>query len=182
MAALVAALLVQVSDRTPLTSAVLGTRHANTLAVVCGVVLALAIGNTLGAICGWLVAAHLSPNARDLFVALALLSAGGSALWPVRARAIPDRFGAFGDALVAVGLLGFGDRLQFITAALAMRGDVPALAAIGATIGAIAINVPAVVQGHDAVRRLPRTALRLGAAGLLIVVGMIQAMAALRLI
>lgn len=95
MVALVAALLVQASDRTLLTSAMLGTRFAQKSHCVAGMVLALAIGNGVGAFGGSLLAPYLSPPASDLLVALALLSAGISGLWPVTGRTSPARLGAF---------------------------------------------------------------------------------------
>lgn len=181
MAALVAALLVQASDRTALTSAMLGTRYAGKGGVFAGLALALALSNAAGAVGGSLIAPLLSPQARDLLVALAIVSAGASALWPIKLRALPGRYGGFATALLAVGLLAIGDRTQFVTTALASRTPVPALPAIGATLGALAVNVPAVLLGERKVRRLPLTAIRLGAAGLLLLCGTLQALSALRL-
>lgn len=183
MAALVAALLCQASDRTPWTAAMLGDRFAGKGAVILGTALALALGNALGVVGGMLVAPLLSPNARDLLLAFALLSAGTSALWPIKpARASAGRAGAFLASLIAVGTLGFGDRTQFITAALAARSATPALAAVGATIGALAVDVPAVLLGQRAWRKGPTTALRYAAAALLIVGGAVEGLGALRLI
>lgn len=183
MAALVAALLIQASDRTPWTAASLGDRHAAKGAVIAATVLALALGNAFGVVGGVLVAPLLSPNARDLMLALALFSGGIAAFWPHGpARLREGRFGPFGSSLGAVVRLGFGDRMPFVTAALAARSDTPALAAIGATIGASAVVVPAILLGERAVRRLPTTAVRLVAAAILAASGALQGLAALRLI
>lgn len=183
MAALVAALLTQASDRIPWSGALLGTRFATKGAVIAGVALALALGNALGAVGGMLIAAHLSPNARDLLLALALLSAGGAAAWPIKPpRPRGRRLGGFGSALVTVGILGFGDRTQFIAAALAARSATPELAAVGATIGALAVDVPAILIGERGLRRLPHAAIRIAAAAVLTVAGTIQGLSALRLI
>ncbi|WP_242138513.1 TMEM165/GDT1 family protein [Sphingomonas sp. TREG-RG-20F-R18-01] len=182
MAALVAALLVQASDRTPFTSALLGTRFADKRAVLAGIALAIALGNAAGAIGGWLAAPYVSPDAADLLVAFAVLSAGVAACWPIRSRGVPQRLGAFPAALTAIGLLAIGDRTQCITAALAARSSTPALAAVGATIGAIAVNVPAVFLGERGWGRLPLTPVRRVAAAVLIIVGAIQTLAAMRLI
>ena len=183
MAALVAALLAQASDRTPWTTALLGDRHATKGAVIAATALALALGNALGVVGGMLVAPALSPNARDLLLAVALASGGITAFWPIkRAKDRGWRGGAFVSSLITVGLLGFGDRTQFITAALAARSETPALAAVGATIGALAINVPAILLGERKLRRVPTATLRLIAAALLTVAGVVQGVAALRLI
>lgn len=182
MLALVAALLAQASDRTLLTSAMLGTRFAKKAPVVVGMVLALAIGNAGGAVCGALLTPYLSPSASDLLVALALLSAGISGLWPVAGGGSPARLGAFPAAFVSIGLLALGDRTQFITAALAARSATPVLPAVGAILGAVAINLPAVLLGERWLRRLPRRAIQIGAALVLTLVGAVQALAALALI
>lgn len=184
MAALVAALLTQASDRTPWAVALLGDRFAsNKGTVIAATALAIALGNAIGVAGGMLIAPALSPNARDLLLALALVSGGVTAFWPIK-RAKPNgaRGGTFLVTLMTVGLLGFGDRLQFITAALATRSATPALAAVGATIGALAVIVPAILLGDGKLRRLPTDALRLIAAALLTVAGVVQGLGALRLI
>ncbi|MES2021163.1 MAG: TMEM165/GDT1 family protein [Pseudomonadota bacterium] len=183
MAALVAALLTQVSDRTPWAAAALADRYDNKGVVIAGVALALAFGNALGAIGGMVVAPMLSPNAQGLLLALALLSGGVAGFWPIKPAKVPSwRLGAFGSSFVAVAMLGFGDRMQFITAALAAQATTPAFAAIGATIGSIAVTVPAILLGEKGMRKLPTTALRLVAAAVLMVAGAVQALSALRLI
>ncbi|WP_353205167.1 TMEM165/GDT1 family protein [Sphingomonas sp.] len=183
MAALVAALLTQASDRTPWTAAMLGDRYANKGAVIAATALALAFGNALGVVGGVLIAPMLSPNAQGLLLAVALVSGGISAFWPPKPPKHRDLHGrAFFSSLIAVGLLGFGDRMQFITAALAARSDTPALAAVGATLGALAVTIPAIVLGERKLRRLPTMAIRLSAAAVLSVFGVVQGLAALRLI
>ena len=184
MAALVAALLIQASDRTPWAAAALGDRFADHRgAVIAASALALAIGNALGVVGGMLIAPALSPNAGDLLLAAALVSGGVSAFWPIK-RAKPRgwRGGAFTVSLLTIAMLGFGDRLQFVTAALATRSETPALAAVGATIGALAIVIPAILLGERALRRLPTAAIRLVATALLTVFGAVQGLIALRLI
>jgi Ca2+/H+ antiporter, TMEM165/GDT1 family len=183
MAALVAALLTQASDRTPWTAAALGSRYAGKGAVVAAAALALVFGNALGVVAGVLVRPLLSPNAADLLLALALLSGGVTAFWPIKRPKLTEwKGGAFLSSLVAIGLLGFGDRMQFVTAALAARSTVPPLAAVGAVIGALVIIVPAVLLGERGLRKVPTTALRIGAAALLTIAGAVQGLSALRLI
>lgn len=186
MAALVAALLTQASDRVPWLTAMLGTRWpaSGRAGVIAGTALALAFGNDVAAFGGTIVAAHMSPNARDLLLALALLSAGIGAFWPLKPPRARDgwRTGAFLTALLGVALLGLGDRTQFITAALAARSTTPALAAIGATLGALAVNVPAILLGEAGRRRLPMTAIRVALGIVLTLAGTVQALGALRLI
>jgi putative Ca2+/H+ antiporter (TMEM165/GDT1 family) len=184
MAAFVAALLAQASDRTPWLTAILSDRFAKPGLVVAGTAAALMIGNSIAAIVGAIIGPRIAPNAQMLLLALALLSAGGSALFPIklRDRLSGWRVGAFLTSLLGVAVLGLGDRTQFITAALAARTPAPALAAIGATIGALVVNVPAIIAGEAARRALPLTAIRVSIGVLFLIAGTPLALSALRLI
>ncbi|WP_034157853.1 TMEM165/GDT1 family protein [Sphingomonas sp. ERG5] len=184
MAAFVAALLAQASDRTPWLTAILSTRFARPGAIILATAIALAIGNGVAAIGGMLIGPHMPPNARDLFLALALLSAGGSALFPIKP---PDRLegwriGAFMTSLLGVAILAAGDRTQFITLAISSRSSSPALAAVGATIGALAVNIPAIMMGEAARKRLSIAAIRITIGILFLIVGTILGLGAIRLI
>lgn len=184
MAAFVAALLAQVSGRTPWLAAILATRFAAPVQVILGTALALAIGNALAALGGALLGPQMSPNARDLLLALALLGAGGSALWPLR---MPDRLsrwriGAFPTSLLGVATLAAGDGTQFLTFAIAGRGSSPVLAAIGATLGALAVNIAAILAGEGAREAVPLAALRIAIGGVFLIAGSAMALSALRLI
>jgi len=184
MAAFVAAILAQASDRTPWFTAILSSRFAKPGAVIAGTAIALAAINAIGAIGGAVIGPRITPNAQSLLLALALVSAGGSALVPIKS---PDRrpgwrIGAFMTSLLGVAILGLGDRTQFITAALAARSWTPALAAVGATLGALVVNVPAILAGEDARKTLPLTAIRIAVGAIFIITGSVIGLSALRLI
>jgi putative Ca2+/H+ antiporter (TMEM165/GDT1 family) len=184
MAALVAALVVEATDRTPWLIAILADRFEKRATVVIAAVFALAVGFALVAVGGALVGARLIPEARQLFLAVALLNAGITAFWPIKPpdRLAGWRLGAAATTFFGVFILAFGGRTQFIVMALAERGAEPVLAAIGATIGAIAVVVLAALSGEAARRALPITALRLVTGVVLTVTGVILALGGLRLI
>ena len=189
MAAFVAAILAQASDRTPWLTAILSTRFAQSGsrgpgAVIAGTAISLAVINAIGAIGGAVIGPRITPNAQSLLLALALISAGGSALVPVKR---PDqhsgwRIGAFTTSLLGVAILGLGDRTQFITAALAARSPTPALAAVGATLGALVVNVASIVAGEEARKTLPLTAIRIAIGTVFCITGAVIGLSALRLI
>ncbi|MDB5707956.1 MAG: hypothetical protein JWL96_26 [Sphingomonas bacterium] len=184
MAALVAALLVEATDRTPWLIAILADRFAKRATVILAALFALVINFTVVAIGGALIGARLIPEARQLFLAVALLNAGITAFFPIKA---PDRLtgwrvGAAATSFFGISILAFGGRTQFIVMALAERGAEPMLAAIGATVGAIAVVVPAALSGEAARRALPITALRVATGLALTVIGAFLALGALRLI
>lgn len=185
MAAFVGALLCQASDRTAWLSAILGDRYQKPWMMIAAAAIALAIGNSLGAVAGTLMAPIMSPNARALFLALALLSAGSSALFALKSpdRMAGWRIGAFGTTLVALLAIGVGDRTQFLTAAIAARTPLAApFAAIGATLGSLAVIVPAMLAGERHYQALPHRATRLAIGLVLVLTGIVFGLGALRLI
>lgn len=184
MVAFVAALLTQAGDRTPWLAAILADRYQRPAAVIAGIAIAIAATNALGVAGGMLIAPILTPEARALILAFALGSAGISALWPIKhpGRMEGWRLGAFATSLIGVAAQGVGDRTQFITAALAIRSPLPWFAAIGATIGSLAIIIPAVMAGEAGRRALPMPAIRVGTGIVLILGGIASGLGALRLI
>lgn len=184
MAALVAAALAQIGDRPAWLAAVLADRYRAPGIVIVAGALALAGASAMAAVGGALVAPRLTPEARQLLLALALLLQGIDAV--VRAKP-PERLdgwrlGAFGTALIGLFILFFGDGVQFVVAALAARSPVPALAAIGATLGGIAVLAPAAMLGERAWLRQPLVRARRVIGALFVLAALPIGLGALRLI
>lgn len=184
MAALVAAALAQGADRAPWLAAILADRYRRPGLVIAAAALALAGNYALASVAGAAAAPLLSPNAKLLLLALALLLAAGGMV--LRAKP-PDRLtgwklGGFATSLLGMAILAFGDATQFIAAALAARSPVPWLAAVGATLGALVALVPAAMLGEAAWRALPLRAIRWAGAGVLLVAGAVLGLEAVRLI
>ncbi|RZF65598.1 hypothetical protein EWE75_04675 [Sphingomonas populi] len=184
MAAFVAAMVIEMGDRTPWLAAMLGDRFEKRGVVIVATLLALALGNGIAGVGGGIVAAHLTPNARALLLSLALLSAGLGAFGRLKApeRLAKWRIGAFATSFLGIAILAFGDRTQFATMAFAARSDAPVLAAIGATLGAGIVNAAGVLAGEQMRRQLPIRAIRIGTGVLLCAIGAISGLSALRLI
>ncbi|KQM26728.1 MULTISPECIES: TMEM165/GDT1 family protein [unclassified Sphingomonas] len=180
--ALVAVLLAGVGDRPPLLTAILADRHGS--AATIGGIVAQAIGFVLAAIGGTLVAPYLSPNARSLLLALALLSAGASSLFAARIKDRLDHWRLPGwlTGFLGLGILALGDRGQFLVFALVARTPDPVAGAIGATLAAIALSAAAGTLGERGWQSLPFRAIRPVVAGLLLVSGAIVGLGALRLL
>ncbi len=184
MAALVLGALVQVGDRTPWLAVILADRYRDPRIVLLAAALALGVNNAVGVVGGMLVAALLTPNAKLLLLALALVLAGIST--GIRGKS-PDRLegwrlGAFGTSALGLTILAFGDRMQFVTAALAARSPVPWLAAVGATLGALAVCAPAILLGEARWRALPLVPVRIACGVLLGVIGLITGLSAIGLV
>ena len=74
-----------------------------------------------------------------------------------------------------------GDRTQFLTFALAGRFDSALLAAAGATAGALAACLPALILGEQLEKAAPMRVLRYAGAALFLLAGFIAAVNALQL-
>ncbi|HEX8384514.1 MAG TPA: TMEM165/GDT1 family protein [Sphingomonas sp.] len=184
MAALVAGALAQAGDRTAWLAAILADRFARPGLVILAAALAIGCASLIACAGALLLQGKLTPEAGRLFLALALVLQGAGGL--VRAKP-PERLagwrlGAFGTSTVGLFILAFGDGLQFIVLALAARAALPWAAAVGATLGALAVIAPAALLGERGWIALPQLLVRRVAAALFLVTGIVLALSALRLV
>lgn len=184
MAAIVLGAICQASDKTPWLAAIFADRFRSPVLVVLAAVLALTFNYAIGVAAGLAVTALLTPEARLLLLALALVLAGaGTGFRLKRPDALQGwRTGAAFTSIAGLAIMAFGDRMQFIVAALAGRSTLPWAAMVGAVIGAGAVNVVAVAIGEAAWLRLPLRAFRIAAAAILLVAGLVTGASALRLV
>ena len=183
MAALVAAALAQVGDRTAWLASILADRHGAGR-VIAMAALAIFVASGLAAFGGALLAPMLAPNAKQLMLALAVLLQGGGALFPAKApeRLESWRIGALATSFLGIFILAFGDGVQFIVVTLAARTPVPALAAVGATLGSLAVVGPAAVMGESGWTALPLKGLRIAIGIVFLLAGAFLGLGALDLI
>lgn len=184
MAALVVGCLAQIGDPSAWLAAILADRFRRSGAVILAAAFALLAASALAVAAGLILAPLLTPNAKLLMLALALALQGGGALWPAKA---PDplagwRTGAFLTSFLGLFILAFGDGVQFVVVTLAARSAVPPLAAIGATVGSLAVIAPAAILGAAAWRRLPLDIARRAIGAGFLLVALILALSALQLI
>ena len=184
MAAIVLGAITQLSDKTPWLAAIFADRFRRPVLVMVAALLALTLNYAIGVAAGLAVTALLTPEARLLLLALALLLAGaGTGFRLKRPDALEGwRTGAAFTAITGLAIMAFGDRMQFIVAALAGRSTLPWAAMVGAVLGAGAVNAVAVALGEAAWVRLPLRALRAAAAAILLVAGVVVGVNALRLV
>jgi putative Ca2+/H+ antiporter (TMEM165/GDT1 family) len=84
-----------------------------------------------------------------------------------------DRLGAFAATAIAFFLVEIGDKTQIATVALAARFEALWQVVIGTTLGLMLANVPAVVLGDALAGRLPMTPIRVTAALMFLVLGVL---------
>ena len=168
--------IAEIGDKTQLLALVLAVRFRAPLAVIAGIFVATVANHALAAWAGTLVAAWLTPQLLAWVLGLSFLAMG---LWML----VPDeppsedeaqaasRFGPFLATTVAFFLVEMGDKTQLATVALGARYETLALVALGTTLGMMVANVPVVLFGEAAAKRVPAAAMRVAAAALFIVLG-----------
>lgn len=182
---LLACALAEMGDRTQLLAMVLGLRgRGGDAAVLGGIALATLLGCALSAVAGWLLAPLLGTTARALFFALPFLFAGAGML--MRAKAPDDlanwRTGPFLTAFLAMVILQFGDKSQFLVAAVALRTGDPVLAALGGSIGILLALAPPMLLRQTFFTALPLALIRRGGGALFLLTGALLALGALGLL
>jgi len=185
--ALFLSLILASGGKGPLVVQALRARFDNEAAIFSAVLIALAANVTLSLVGGAFIARMLTPEARNLFFAMALGAGGAGLLITARPFSIPahkprgSKLGAFFLSGFAIFRHSLGDGAQFLIAGLAASRAIPGLAGAGGWIGCVlaCLFLPALFQGT-----LPLTlikALRIGAAIVLMLFGFVVAMHALRL-
>ena len=84
-----------------------------------------------------------------------------------------SRWGAFMSTLVAFFLAEIGDKTQIATIGLAARFEQFYPVVAGTTLGMMLANVPAVLAGHKIADKLPVKAIRITAAAVFAILGIV---------
>ncbi|MPT48637.1 MAG: hypothetical protein E2598_09500 [Sphingobium sp.] len=110
------------------------------MAISLGMIIAVAAHAAIAACAGYFIAQMLTPEARWLFLALALASSGASLLWSKKSPFLPEKRRAsplFSSALILF-LRGLGENGPFLIIGVATATAWPAFAGIGGAMGSIA--------------------------------------------
>lgn len=179
--ALLGCLVCDLGDRSQLLNLALSTRYRRHGILLAGLCIAAAANAALSAGAGGLLARMISPDARLLFLALALLFAGIGMLTPAKA---PDtlshwRGGPLLISTLGLFILGFGETPQLLIAAISGRTADPVMGGIGGAAGAIVAGAPVILMRGRYFTLLPLRAIRRTGAVLFILVAAWLAMEAL---
>ena len=167
--------VAEIGDKTQLLSFVLAARLRRPWTIIAGILVATVANHALaGSLGAWL--AHLAGPGVMRWVTGVLFI--GFGLWALHPDALDDdpkihRAGAFVTTLIAFFLAEMGDKTQFATVALAARFDSLAAVVVGTTLGMMLANIPAVMVGEKLAARLPMKSIRVAAAGLFILTGVL---------
>lgn len=165
----------EMGDRTQLLALVLAARFRKPWPVIAGIVLAtLANHLAAGAIGIWL-GQYLTPRVLDGVVGVSMLAMAAWTLVPDTQDGEPDTHcrGAFLATLCLFFITEIGDKTQIATTALAAGYSNLFAVVAGSTLGLLAADIPVVFLGHAFAARLPMRAIRIAAAALFAVLGIV---------
>jgi putative Ca2+/H+ antiporter (TMEM165/GDT1 family) len=139
-------------------SLVLAARFRRPWPIVCGILVATLFNHAAAGAVGAWVTHWIGPVALRWVLGLSFLA---MAVWIL----IPDKLddddtaapahGVFLTTLIAFFFAEMGDKTQIATVALAARYDALAAVVAGTTLGMMLANVPVVLLGERATKRLP---------------------------
>jgi putative Ca2+/H+ antiporter (TMEM165/GDT1 family) len=166
--------LAEIGDKTQLLALVLAARFRKPVPIILGILVATLLNHALAGAAGAWIANVVGPTAMRWILGLSFVA---MAVWTM----IPDkyeeeqqgaaRFGVFGTTLVAFFLVEMGDKTQIATVALAAKYGSLAAVVSGTTLGMMLANVPAVLLGEVAAKKLPMRLVHGVAAAIFLVLG-----------
>jgi Ca2+/H+ antiporter, TMEM165/GDT1 family len=167
--------VAEIGDKTQLLSFVLAARLRKPWPILAGILVATVANHTAAAWAGSVLAGLIPETLLTWMVGLSFLAFGVWALRPDVLDGSPAvlKAGAFVTALVAFFLAEMGDKTQLATVALAARFDALTQVIVGTTLGMMIANVPAVWIGDRLAQKVPMNTVRMLAAALFILVGVL---------
>jgi len=165
----------EIGDKTQLLALVLAARFRRPLPIVFGMLVATLANHALAGLVGAWVRQALAATALRWLLAASFFAVALWALVPdrhdERDTKLPSRLGVFAFTATTFFLAEFGDKTQIATVVLAARFDNLLAVIAGSTLGMLAVDVPLVLLGRAGASRLPLAALRIAAAGLFALLG-----------
>jgi len=168
----------EIGDKTMLLAIILAARFRAPWPIIGGIFAATIVNHALAAWAGSAISGLLDGTWFRLAVALGFLAMAAWILVPDTldeddAADKPARYGVFLTTTIAFFMAEMGDKTQIATVALGARYHAIGLVAIGTTLGMMLANVPAVFLGERITRIVPMKAMRIGAAIIFAILGVL---------
>jgi len=167
--------LAEVGDKTQLLALVLAARYRKPWPIILGILVATLANHALAGLVGASLAHAIEPQVMRWVLGVSFIA---MAIWMLVPDRIDDendqkvsRFGVFGTTVLAFFLLEMGDKTQIATVALAAKYAALSGVVLGTTLGMMVANVPAVLLGEVAARKLNMKLVHAIAAAVFLVLG-----------
>ena len=151
--------LGEIGDKTQLLALLLAARFRRPVPIVAGILVATLLNHAAAAALGTWITRVVDPQWMRWVLGLSFVAVAVWMLVPDEADEVEGRgsgrLGLFGLTVVAFFLAEMGDKTQIATVMLAARFDDLVTVTAGTTLGMMIANVPAVLLGDKALRRVP---------------------------
>ncbi|MBP7579831.1 TMEM165/GDT1 family protein [Vogesella sp. XCS3] len=169
--------LAEIGDKTQLLALLLAARFKKPVPIILGIFVATVFNHAAAAWLGHVATGFVDMNILRWVLGISFIA---MAVWMLIPDKLDDetnlfeRFGVFGATCIAFFLAEMGDKTQIATVALSARYmDATIGVVMGTTMGMMIANVPAVLLGEVAARKLPVELVHKIAAGIFAVVGVL---------
>jgi putative Ca2+/H+ antiporter (TMEM165/GDT1 family) len=168
--------LAEIGDKTQLLALVLACRFRKPWPIILGILAATLLNHAFaGALGAWLMRI-VDPVYLRWILAVSFIAMAAWMLVPDKyeeaAQEKAPRHGIFLTTLIAFFFLEMGDKTQIATIALAAKYSNLAAVVAGTTLGMMVANVPAVLLGDVAAKKLPLKLVHAIAATIFLVLGL----------
>jgi len=175
--------VAEIGDKTQLLAILLAARFRKPLPIILGILGATLLNHAVAATLGYLVAGWFSSTTFQIVIGVAFIAMAAWALIPDKigeSQARMNHAGIFAVTFVSFFLVEIGDKTQIATSLLAARFHNISLVTIGTTLGMMIANVPAVYLGEAVTRIVPLKYVRIAAAVVLVVIGVLILLGTIR--
>lgn len=168
----------EIGDKTQLLALLLAARFRRPMPIILGIVVATVFNHAVAGAAGSWLAGLVSPTVLiwvlgGLFIAMGLWALVPDKLDDQAVKETATAIGIFWVTTAAFFLAEFGDKTQIATAALAARYDTLVAVVMGTTLGMLIADVPAVIFGNVASKKIQSPLFRYIAAALFIIMGVV---------
>jgi len=166
--------LAEIGDKTQLLALVLAARYRRPVPIILGILVATLANHALAGAVGVWISAMVGPVGMRWILGVSFIAMGIWTLVPDKVdagRESTPRLGIFGTTLLAFFLLEMGDKTQIATVALAAKYSALTAVVAGTTVGMMLANVPAVLLGDVAAKKMPMRVVRGIAAAIFLALG-----------
>ncbi len=168
--------LAEIGDKTQLLALVLAAKYRKPVPIILGILVATLVNHALAGVAGAWISAWVGPTAMRWILGMSFIAMAAWTLVPDKydenkEQTAAPKFGVFGTTVVAFFLLEMGDKTQIATVALAAKYSSLVAVVAGTTLGMMLANVPAVLLGEVAAKKLPMHIVHRIAAAIFFVLG-----------
>jgi putative Ca2+/H+ antiporter (TMEM165/GDT1 family) len=168
--------LAEIGDKTQLLALVLAAKYRRPVPIILGILVATLLNHAAAGVVGAWLAAWLGEELLRWILGLSFIAMAFWMLVPDKLDdedTKPARFGVFLSTLIAFFVVEVGDKTQIATVALAAKYSSLIAVVGGTTLGMMLANVPAVLLGEVAAKKLPMRLVHGVAATIFAVLGLL---------